>query len=163
MLDHVYHETIPRPKHDDNIYTYGRVNLKTGDGFHNIAIAQLPLAETGKASAATVAKDMRRTSPNLKFGLMVGIAGGVWTCKTDIRLGDIVVGIAEDNGPGVIQYDHGKYMKTSCADDLDDLLHTLQFITDLSLQEMRLSKMLYWHDTSMQHTVYCALRWRPLG
>ncbi|KAI4728552.1 purine and uridine phosphorylase [Aureobasidium sp. EXF-10728] len=113
MLDHVYHETIPLPKHDDNIYTYGRVNLKTGDGFHNIAIAQLPLAETGKASAATVAKDMRRTFPNLKFGLMVGIAGGVWTRKTDVRLGDIVVGVAEDNGPGVIQYDHGKYIQDS--------------------------------------------------
>ncbi|THW02391.1 purine and uridine phosphorylase [Aureobasidium pullulans] len=94
MLDHVYNETIPLPRHDDNIYTYGRINLKTGDGFHNIAIAQLPLAETGKASAATVAKDMRRTFPNIKFGLMVGIAG-------------------DDNGSGVIQYDHGKYLQDS--------------------------------------------------
>ncbi|THY81045.1 purine and uridine phosphorylase [Aureobasidium pullulans] len=113
MLDHIYNETIPLPRHDDNIYTYGRINLKTGDGFHNIAIAQLPLAETGKASAATVAKDMRRTFPNIKFGLMVGIAGGIWSRGTDVRLGDVVVGVSDDNGPGVIQYDHGKYLQDS--------------------------------------------------
>ncbi|THV77354.1 purine and uridine phosphorylase [Aureobasidium pullulans] len=113
MLDHVYNETIPLPRHDDNIYTYGRINLKTGDGFHNIAIAQLPLAETGKASAATVAKDMRRTFPNIKFGLMVGIAGGIWSRGIDVRLGDVVVGVLDDNGPGVIQYDHGKYLQDS--------------------------------------------------
>lgn len=113
MLDHVYNETIPLPRHDDNIYTYGRINLKTGDGFHNIAIAQLPLAETGKASAATVAKDMRRTFPNIKFGLMVGIAGGIWSRGIDVRLGDVVVGVSDDNGSGVIQYDHGKYLQDS--------------------------------------------------
>ncbi|THY95460.1 purine and uridine phosphorylase [Aureobasidium pullulans] len=95
------------------IYTYGRINLKTGDGFHNIAIAQLPLAETGKASAATVAKDMRRTFPNIKFGLMVGIAGGIWSRGIDVRLGDVVVGVSDDNGSGVIQYDHGKYLQDS--------------------------------------------------
>ncbi|THX51502.1 purine and uridine phosphorylase, partial [Aureobasidium pullulans] len=113
MLDHIYNETIPLPRHDDNIYTYGRINLKTGDGFHNIAIAQLPLAETGKASVATVAKDMRRTFPNIKFGLMVGIAGGIWSRGTDVRLGDVVVGVSDDNGSGVIQYDHGKYLQDS--------------------------------------------------
>ncbi|THZ21570.1 purine and uridine phosphorylase [Aureobasidium pullulans] len=113
MLDHVYNETIPLPRHDDNIYTYGRINLKTGDGFHNIAISQLPLAETGKASAATVAKDMRRTFPNIKFGLMVGIAGGIWSRDIDVRLGDVVVGVSDDNGSGVIQYDHGKYLQDS--------------------------------------------------
>ncbi|KAI4854469.1 purine and uridine phosphorylase [Aureobasidium sp. EXF-8845] len=56
---------------------------------------------------------MRRTFPNLKFGIMVGIAGGVWTEEVDVRLGDIVVGVPDDGGPGIIQYDHGKAIQES--------------------------------------------------
>lgn len=95
-----------------------------------MAIAQLPLSTVGKASAATVAKDMRRTFPKLKLGIMVGIAGGVWTEEVDVRLGDIVVGVPDGGGPGIIQYDHGKsiqeseFVMTGTMNKAPDLLRT---------------------------------------
>ncbi|TIA15952.1 purine and uridine phosphorylase [Aureobasidium pullulans] len=130
MLDEVYEQAIVLPPHDDNIYTYGRVNITGSNSFHVIAIAQLPLSTVGKASAATVANNMRRTFPNLKFGIMVGIAGGVWTEKADVRLGDIVVGVPDGGGPGVLQYDHGKaiqdqdFVVTGSMNKAPDVLRT---------------------------------------
>ncbi|KAI4858323.1 purine and uridine phosphorylase [Aureobasidium sp. EXF-8846] len=113
MLDELIEQAIPLPPNDNNIYTYGRINIAGTNASHVVAIAQLPLSTTGKASAATVANNMRRTFPNLKFGIMVGIAGGVWTEEVDVRLGDIVVGVPDDGGPGIIQYDHGKAIQES--------------------------------------------------
>ncbi|KAI4722832.1 purine and uridine phosphorylase [Aureobasidium sp. EXF-10727] len=108
MLDELIEQAIALPPNDNNIYTYGRIKIVGSDASHVVAIAQLPLSTTGKASAATVANNMRRTFPNLKFGIMVGIAGGIWTAKEDVRLGDVVVGISDSGGPGIIQYDLGK-------------------------------------------------------
>ncbi|KEQ64050.1 purine and uridine phosphorylase [Aureobasidium melanogenum CBS 110374] len=108
MLDELIEQTIPLPPNDNNIYTYGRIKISGSDASHIVAIAQLPLSNPGKSSTATVANNMRRTFPNLKFGIMVGIAGGVWTQEEDIRLGDVIVGVPDDGGPGVIQYDYGK-------------------------------------------------------
>ncbi|KAG9668634.1 purine and uridine phosphorylase, partial [Aureobasidium melanogenum] len=108
MLDELIEQTIPLPPNDNNIYRYGRIKINGSHASHIVAIAQFPLSTTGKASAATVANNMRRTFPNLKFGIMVGIAGGVWTAKEDLRLGDVVVGVPDDGGPGIIQYDLGK-------------------------------------------------------
>ncbi|KAI4744090.1 purine and uridine phosphorylase [Aureobasidium sp. EXF-12298] len=108
MLDEPIEQAIALPPNDNNIYTYGRIKIAGSHASHIVAIAQLPLSTTGRASAATVANNMRRTFPNLKFGIMVGIAGGVWTTEVDVRLGDIVVGVPDDGGPGIIQYDHGK-------------------------------------------------------
>jgi nucleoside phosphorylase len=108
MLDKL-HPKLPTPG-DDNAYTFGEVHFHDHSGslVHNVVLACLPSGLTGKASAATVAKDMERTFVSLKFGLMIGIAGGVWSDKVDVRLGDIVVGMSEDGRPGVVQYDHGK-------------------------------------------------------
>jgi hypothetical protein len=52
---------------------------------------------------------MRSTFPAIRFGLMVGIGGGVPSKKIDIRLGDVVVSkpTAGTFG-GVLQYDFGK-------------------------------------------------------
>ncbi|KAH0278235.1 Lipoxygenase, partial [Aureobasidium melanogenum] len=108
MLDELIEQTIPLPPNDNNIYTYGRIKISGSDASHIVAIAQLPLSNPGKSSTATIANNMRRTFPNLKFGIMVGIAGGVWTQEEDIRLGDVIVGVPDDGGPGVIQYDYGK-------------------------------------------------------
>ncbi|KAF1356153.1 hypothetical protein BDV97DRAFT_394105 [Delphinella strobiligena] len=63
--------------------------------------------ETGKISVAAVAKDMSRTFPSMKFALLVGIGGGIWSTKVDVRLGDVVVGV-DGPSPGVIQYDYGR-------------------------------------------------------
>ncbi|GLA33115.1 hypothetical protein AnigIFM63326_002394 [Aspergillus niger] len=77
----------PRPEtlspNDNNHYTLGEV------GGHRVVIAVLPDGEYGISSAAGVARDMVHSFPNIRFGLMVGIGGGVPT-KHDIRLGDVI-------------------------------------------------------------------------
>jgi nucleoside phosphorylase len=87
---------------DNNTYTLGKV------GKHNVVIAVLPDGEYGIDSAASVARDMRHSFPNVRIGLMVGIGGGVPSQKHDIRLGDIVVSSPRDGNGGVFQYDFGK-------------------------------------------------------
>jgi nucleoside phosphorylase len=51
---------------------------------------------------------MHWTFPSLRFGLMVGIGGGVPSYEHDIRLGDVVVSQPTGSFGGVIQYDFGK-------------------------------------------------------
>lgn len=87
---------------DNNDYTLGRV------GKHNVVIAVAPDGEYGTQSAATVARDMMHSFPNIRAGLMVGIAGGVPSPKHDIRLGDIVVSAPRNGKGGIFQYDLGK-------------------------------------------------------
>ncbi|CAD0096230.1 unnamed protein product [Aureobasidium vineae] len=109
MLDTV-HPRLPTPDHDSNIYTFGHIDPGNGvsNGGHNVVIAS---GRPGTAIAATVANDMRRTFPWLRVGLMVGIAGGVWSPECDVRLGDIVVGVHPQGEAGVVQYDYGKQIQ----------------------------------------------------
>jgi hypothetical protein len=51
------------------------------------------------------------TYPNVRFGLMVGVGGGVPRGNPDIRLGDIVVSKPTHISSGVIQYDYGKTLQ----------------------------------------------------
>ncbi|KAK5988505.1 hypothetical protein PT974_09988 [Cladobotryum mycophilum] len=88
--------------HDNNDYTLGKIRK------HNVVIAVLPDGEYGIASAASVARDMLHSFPNVRIGLMVGIGGGAPSAKHDIRLGDIVVSASRDGKGGVFQYDFGK-------------------------------------------------------
>ena len=83
-------------QHDNNSYVLGRISR------HYVVIAVLPHGEYGTASAATVARDMLHSFPNVRIGLMVGIGGGAPGPNHDIRLGDVVV------STGVFQYDFGK-------------------------------------------------------
>jgi nucleoside phosphorylase len=87
---------------DNNDYILGKV------GKHNVVIAVLPEGEYGTSSAASVARDMLHSFPNIRIGLMVGIGGGAPSRKHDIRLGDIVVSAPRDGKGGVFQYDFGK-------------------------------------------------------
>ena len=80
---------------------------------HNIVVACLPSGVYGTISAATVAAHMRATFPSIRFGLMVGIGGGVPTAKNDIRLGDVVVSKPTVLGSGVVHYDYGMPMERS--------------------------------------------------
>ena len=90
---------------DSNTYALGKI------GEHNVVIAALPLGLYGLTSAATVAKDLVRSFPNVRIGLMVGIAGGAPSAKHDIRLGDVVVSRRSYNSSGVIQYDNGRQIQ----------------------------------------------------
>ena len=96
------HEALTQPHTDHNVYTLGSIHG------HNIVIAGLPAP--GNCPAAIVATQMRATFPQLSFGLLVGIGGGVPTTTDDghIRLGDLVVSKPTLHHSGAIQYDHGK-------------------------------------------------------
>ena len=101
MLDEI-HANLPIRPNDHNTYTLGRI------GAHNIVVACLPSGVYGTTSAATVASQMLSSFESIRFGLMVGIGGGVPGKDADIRLGDVVVSKPDKNFGGVIQYDYGK-------------------------------------------------------
>ncbi|QRD92145.1 nucleoside phosphorylase domain-containing protein [Aspergillus flavus] len=96
------HDPLPQPPTDPNAYTLGKL------GEHNVVIACLPSGVYGITSAAAVLAKMHSTFPSLRFALMVGIAGGVPSRSTDVRLGDVVVSIPSGTSGGVVQYDFGK-------------------------------------------------------
>lgn len=85
LLDEEYDPPSWDSRHDNTVYAFGRV------WDHRIVIASLPKGKYGTTSAAVVAKDMLRSFPSVKFGLMVGIAGGAPSTQHNVRLGDIVV------------------------------------------------------------------------
>lgn len=101
MLDEE-HDRLPQVPADHNVYNLGSI------AGHHVVVAGLP--QPGNDSAATVVTQMRMTFPNLRFGLLVGIGGGV-PVKTDngmIRLGHVIVSKPAGIHSGVVQYDHGK-------------------------------------------------------
>ncbi|CAG7935684.1 unnamed protein product [Penicillium nalgiovense] len=103
MLDAI-HPSLPRPPTDQNTYILGNI------GDHNIVIACLPSGAYGIVSATTVAMQLLSSFHSIRFGLMVGIGGGVPNGNADVRLGDIVVSQPTDTSGGVIQYDLGKVL-----------------------------------------------------
>ncbi|KAG5654901.1 hypothetical protein KAF25_010946 [Fusarium avenaceum] len=107
FLDDEHDPPEDLPVNDNNSYVLGRI------GKHNVAIAALPFGEYGLTSAATVARDMVRTFPNVRIGLMVGIGGGAPTSSNDIRLGDVVVGSPGSGTGGIFHYDYGKTIQDS--------------------------------------------------
>jgi len=101
MLDEEHHH-LGQDRNDTNLYTLGRI------GEHNVIIACLPAGQMGNNSAAAVAMQMQSAFPSIRFGLMVGIGGGVPSEEADIRLGDVVVSQPNKGHGGVVQYDFGK-------------------------------------------------------
>ncbi|PWY90581.1 purine and uridine phosphorylase [Aspergillus sclerotioniger CBS 115572] len=97
MLDEE-HPPLAQPLGDPNHYTLGRIAT------HNIVIVNLPI--TGNTSTAAAVAHMRRTFPSVRFGVLVGIGGGVpaVTDKGRIHLGDVVVGKPDMGTPGVVEY-----------------------------------------------------------
>lgn len=96
------HEGLEYDKNDENLYSLGSI------AGHNVAIVSLPAGRIGNNPAAVVATQMRATFKGIRFGLMVGIGGGVPSAEVDIRLGDVVVSEPHQTSSGVIQYDLGK-------------------------------------------------------
>jgi len=99
MLDE-QHQNLDQDRNDPNLYTLGRI------GDHNVVIVCLPAI--GNNSAAAVVTQMKSTFPSIRFGLMVGIGGGVPSEEADIRLGDVVVSDPCKGLGGVVQFDFGK-------------------------------------------------------
>jgi nucleoside phosphorylase len=77
-------------------------------GGHNVAIVCLPAGRIGNNPATAVSTQTLATFKAIRFGLMVGIGGGVPTAEADVRLGDLVVSQPHGSFGGVVQYDRGK-------------------------------------------------------
>lgn len=101
MLDELHDNgrQLPQDASDKNNYVRGQIHG------HNIVIAR---SSAGTTSAAVAAIHMLHTYPNIRFGLLVGIAGGAPRGdEHDIRLGDIVIGMPTKHHGGVVQVDFG--------------------------------------------------------
>ncbi|KAL2389463.1 hypothetical protein RJ035_002204 [Blastomyces gilchristii] len=96
------HERLTQPRNDSNAYHLDSING------YNVVISGL--STPGCTAAANVVAQMKMSFQNVKFGLLVGIGGGV-PVRTDwgtVRLGDAVVGNRANGYPGTVQYDRGK-------------------------------------------------------
>jgi nucleoside phosphorylase len=132
MLDEE-HDTPLSDTHDTNIYTCGRV------GEHNVVIACLPEGQTGTNSAAAVAVQMKMAFPSTRFGLIVGIGGGVPSEEVDIRLRDVVISKPYKVHGGVVQYDSGK--ATLSGFERTRLLNTLPIVLLNAVANLRAKYM----------------------
>lgn len=122
MLDERHEEAIrSNDDNDRNIYCMGSI------AGHNVVIACLPAGHIGTNTAATVATQMLAAFRGIRFGLMVGIGGGVPSESADIRLGDVVVSQPQQSFGGVVQYDLGKsttsgFVRTGSLDSPPQIL-----------------------------------------
>lgn len=105
MFDAIHPKPSQQDPADRNNYILGEVRG------HNVAVACLPTGVYGITSAATVAKDMLRTFKSLRFGLLIGIGGGIPSQEHDIRLGDVVVSQPTDTHGGRARYDRGEALQ----------------------------------------------------
>lgn len=122
FLDEKHDDPEHLPVNDNNTYILGRI------GKHNTVITALTHSQYGLVSAATAARDLVRSFPNVRIGLMVGIAGGAPSSKHDIRLGDIVVSSPGYGTGGVLQYDYGKTVQNMKFAMTGHLNQPLQFM-----------------------------------
>lgn len=93
-------------QYQDTFYLGGRI------GKHKVVIGVQRKA--GLSGAAILAEKMRAGFPNIKYFLLVGIAGGVPRygpagAASEIVLGDVVVSSPRGNHGGVVQYDRGAW------------------------------------------------------
>jgi hypothetical protein len=144
MLDEE-HERLPQPSSDHNVYKLGQI-----DG-HNIVIAGQH--RTGNSTTATVVAQIRMTFRNLKYGLLVGIGGGVprMTSSGWVRLGHVVVGTPNGRHSGVVQYDYGKALSHGKFDRTGALapppVELLNAAQALAVHRDRASVDPVWQDT----------------
>ncbi|KAI1358411.1 nucleoside phosphorylase domain-containing protein [Xylaria arbuscula] len=127
MLDEEHHR-LPSQLGDSNSYTLGKLNG------HDVVLACLP-SQQGKGAAATVATNMSRSFPSIKWRLFVGIGGGVPSDKYDVRLGDVVISMPEGEYPGVVQYDLKR--ETTLGFELKGFLWPLPALLRNAAQDMR--------------------------
>ena len=130
------HEDISRDVggNDPNIYCVGSV------AGHNVVIVCLPAGFIGNNPAAAVATQMRAAFRGIRFGLMVGIGGGVPSAEADIRLGDVVVSQPQQRFGGVVQYDCGK--ATSSGFERTGLLNSPPLILLSAVSNVRANELL---------------------
>ncbi|KAF3152659.1 hypothetical protein TWF569_002962 [Orbilia oligospora] len=157
MLDEEHGKPTQQDSHDKYTYTLGKI------GQHNVVIACLPDGVVGTTSAAALGVQMRSSFRCIRFGLMIGVGGGVPSRLHDIRLGDVVVSKPRGTSSGVIQYDYGKAVENGQL-IMDGSLNKppktlLTAMSSLEADHLRrgncisghISKMLYKHPHMQQH------------
>jgi nucleoside phosphorylase len=93
-------------QYQNTFYLGGRI------GQHKVVIGVQ--RKIGLSGAAVLAEKLRAGFPNIKYFVLVGIAGGVprYGCtgaSSEIVLGDVVVSSPRGNHGGVLQYDKGAW------------------------------------------------------
>jgi nucleoside phosphorylase len=138
ILDRI-HPSLPTQR-DQNSYTLGEM---CG---HNVVVAVLP--EIGNNAAAMTAVQLMNDFPSIRFGLLVGIGGGVPDEKEghDIRLGDVVVSKPTNSFGGVIQYDLGK--ETSSGFQRTGTLNKPPAVLLSAVEQLRATHMMEDSQTS---------------
>ncbi|KAK5463128.1 hypothetical protein LTS15_002841 [Exophiala xenobiotica] len=141
MLDEEHEQYKSQVPHDNNRYMLGRIHG------HNVVIACPTAGLYGTVSAAAVANNMLRTFSAIRFGLLVGIGGGIPNSirGVDIRLSDVVVSQPDGAHGGVVQYD----LRKSLGDNLGDSFQNDPAIT-------RLVKVGYVHPGPEKDVLYCS-------
>ncbi|KAA8652753.1 uncharacterized protein ATNIH1004_001658 [Aspergillus tanneri] len=100
------HSTLPSARKRNN-YILGELSN------HNVVVTAMP--GIGNNSATAVVMQLQNDFKSLRFGLLVGIGGGIPDLgKHDIRLGDVVVSKPTMGFGGVVQFDRGKVNTDSC-------------------------------------------------
>lgn len=107
FLDHHHLGVFESDDSDDHVFYAGDIC-----GF-NIIIGSFPTGQVyGISSATSLVKEARSRFPELKFGLLVGVAAGIARLDQpplrDIRLGDVLVAVPVGEDPAVIPYELGK-------------------------------------------------------
>jgi nucleoside phosphorylase len=107
VLDKVHTGGFPAGPSDDYVFHAGEING------HNIVIATFAAGQPyGTSSATALAGHVRKSFPNLWFGLLVGVAAGLpnFACSPprDIRLGDVIVALSAEDCPAILPYGLGK-------------------------------------------------------
>ncbi|KAJ9657787.1 hypothetical protein H2198_004094 [Neophaeococcomyces mojaviensis] len=146
MLDEI-HDPLPISR-DQNAYTLGEI------GGHNIVIAVMP--DIGNNAAASVTTQLLNDFPSIRFGLLVGIGGGV-PGEEDIRLGDVVVSRPMRTYGGVVQFDLGKRLANGAFERTGQLDRSPTYLSasvrKLEAQHRRLGSQMsdYLHRMMQQY------------
>ncbi|CAN9210910.1 unnamed protein product [Alternaria alternata] len=133
---------------DENLYSLGSI------GGHNVAIVCLPAGRIGNNPAAVLATQLRASFKAIRFGLMVGIGGGVPSAEADIRLGDVVVSQPHQTFGGVVQYDSGKttpsgFARTGSLNSPPQIL--LSAVAKVRAKELRGRSQLSTYVSKLEH------------
>ncbi|KAL2802340.1 nucleoside phosphorylase domain-containing protein [Aspergillus granulosus] len=107
MLDKVHLGGFPAGPGDDYVFYAGEISG------HNVVVATFAAGQPyGTSSATAIASHIRKTFPNLWFGLLVGVAAGLPNLSQspplDIRLGDVIVALNNGDNPAIVPYGLGK-------------------------------------------------------
>lgn len=107
FLDHHHPGVFESDDSDDHVFYAGDI---CG---YNVIIGSFPTGQVyGISSATSLVKEARSRFPELKFGLLVGVAAGIPQLDKpplrDIRLGDVLVAVPDKLDPAIIPYELGK-------------------------------------------------------